>query len=77
MVLRHFVHARFYGVEVSTRSLGMTGADLESVSGRKFADFAGAVGFDGGEVRAWDARVIDYADFHGVGGETNKLAILP
>jgi len=40
-------------------------------------DFAGAVGLDSSEVRARDARVIDDADFHGVGGEADVFAVFP
>src|SRR5579864_6801113 len=60
----------------------MARTDLESliratVSASELTNFASAICFDSGEVRAGDARVIDHADFHGVGGEADKLAVLP
>src|SRR5690348_1186879 len=55
----------------------MTSTDLHGVSSRKLADFAGAIRFDGREMRSGDARVIDNADFHGVGGETDVFAVFP
>src|SRR6476646_8879930 len=81
MVLRHHVHTGLDRVEMCESSPGMARADLESLVGPgcgcEFADFAGAVGFYGGKVRAGDAGVIDHADFHGVGGEADILTVLP